>query len=289
MGLVCAGQLNTLLQFSQTANSELRLWFSTRITLELRPTDSLTPYYLTVADFKTHISTSTILGIGYGTGAYFLIGMPLEHCLIASGLCSLAGMLPDLDSDSGVPVREMLCFVSVIVPMLMVPRFAALGICCENMVLASAVVYVGIRFGIGTIFKKYTVHRGMWHSIPAAMIAGMFMYLVCMSEDVGVRLFKSWAVVLGFVSHLLLDELYSVDWQGKKIRVKKSFGTAMKFFSSRPWANFTTYAKLAVLLVMILSDGPLMDYFGREAIDVPFSARSWIHDHLLGGHDHVHR
>ena len=244
-----------------------------------------------LANFKTHITTSTLLGIGYGTGAFFMLDMPLQHCLIAGGLCSLAGMLPDLDSDSGVPVREMLCLVSVVVPMLMVPRFEMLGLCCEDMVLASAILYVGIRFGIGAIFKKYTVHRGMWHSIPAAVIAGLFMYLVCMTEDVGIRLFKSWAVVLGFLSHLLLDEVYAVDWQGKKIRVKKSFGTAMKFFSKRPWANVTTYAKLIFLFGLVISDGFLMEYLGHQPIELPFSAREWVSENIFdGGHqDHVHR
>ncbi|HMO13107.1 MAG TPA: metal-dependent hydrolase [Pirellulaceae bacterium] len=242
-----------------------------------------------MADFKTHITTSTLLGIGYGTGAYFVLGVPIDHCLIAAGLCSISGMLPDLDSDSGVPVREMLCLVSVIVPMLMVPRFVALGLHGESMVIAAGLVYLGIRFGIGNIFKKYTVHRGMWHSIPAALIAGMFMFIVCLSNDVGIRLFKSWAVVLGFISHLLLDEIYSVDWQGRRIRVKKSFGTAMKFFSKRPWANVSTYAKLILLAVIIAADEVAMNYFGREKLDVPISARDWFQDYLNGNSPQIFR
>ncbi len=242
-----------------------------------------------MANFKTHITTSTVLGVAYGVGAHVVFGIPLQPCLIAGGLCSLAGMLPDLDSDSGVPVREMLCLVSVVVPMLMVPRFIALGLSCDNMVLASAVVYVGIRFGIGAIFKKYTVHRGMWHSIPAAGIAGLFMFLVCMTEDVGIRVFKSWAVVIGFVSHLILDEIYAVDWQGKKVRVKKSFGTAMKFFSKRRWANVTTYAKLIFLILLVVTDQAAMEYFGKDKIDVPMFANDWFQDIFQGSRDRLRR
>ena len=44
-----------------------------------------------MANFKTHISTSTMLGIGYGIGAYFLWDVPAQHCIIAAGLCSVAG------------------------------------------------------------------------------------------------------------------------------------------------------------------------------------------------------
>ena len=58
-----------------------------------------------MADFKTHITTSTVLGVGYGATAYFGFDMPMSHCFVAGAMCSVAGMLPDLDSDSGVPVR----------------------------------------------------------------------------------------------------------------------------------------------------------------------------------------
>lgn len=233
-----------------------------------------------MANFKTHISTSTVLGVGYATGAYLLLDIRVEHCLLAGILCSIGGMLPDLDSDSGVPVREMLCLTSVLVPMLMVQRFHALGLGIEEMVMASAVIYVAIRFGFGTLFKKYTVHRGMWHSIPAAAIAGLFIFLVSFSDDPALRLFKAWAVVLGFISHLVLDEIYAVDWQGNRIRVKRSFGTAMKFFSKNKWANFSTYAKLLALIAIVLSDHAAMNYFGQEPIDLipDFSAADWIRE-----------
>ena len=71
-----------------------------------------------MAGFQTHISVSTITGVGYGVWGYNC-GAPLETCILAGGLCSVAGMLPDLDSDSGRPVQEISAFAAV-VPMLMV-------------------------------------------------------------------------------------------------------------------------------------------------------------------------
>ena len=229
-----------------------------------------------MADFKTHISTSTILGVGYGVGAFLVWDVPLQHCVIAAGLCSVAGMLPDLDSDTGVPVRETLCFVAVLIPALMIPRFRALGVEPEWIALWSILIYVGFRFGVGTIFKKYTKHRGMWHSIPAALIAGLVTFLVTMSSDLEMRVFKSWAVMLGFMSHLVLDEIYAIDLYGKRIRLKKSFGTALKFFSHSPWANISTYGKLAIVIVLVLGDEMAMDYFGQEPIDIPRVATDWF-------------
>jgi len=225
-----------------------------------------------MADFKTHITTSTVIGVGLGFAGYALMDFSIPHCLVAGALCSVAGMLPDLDSSSGIPQREMLCFVAVLVPMLMLRRMEALGMDPEMMVFASGVLYVVIRFGIGRIFRKFTKHRGMWHSIPAALIAGLATYLVCLSPEIEIRIFKAWAVVLGFISHLLLDEIYSVNWAGKRIRVKKSFGTAMKWFSGSTYANVSTYAKLAFLILVAMGDASLMEYIGREPIDFSVTA-----------------
>ena len=75
-----------------------------------------------MAGFKTHITTSTLLGVGYGAGGYYF-GIPLETCMLGAGLCSVSGMLPDLDSDSGIPLRETSMFAAAIVPILMLDRF----------------------------------------------------------------------------------------------------------------------------------------------------------------------
>ena len=212
-----------------------------------------------MADFKTHISTSTALGVVFGGAGYFLFDIPVAHALVAGSLCSVAGMLPDLDSKSGIPQREMLCFVSVITPMLMLPRLDAFGLTTEHKVFVAGVMYVLVRFGIGGLFRRFTKHRGMWHSIPAAVIAGLATFMVCLSADFNIRLFKAWAVVLGFVSHLFLDEVYAVNWEGKLPSAKKSFGTAMKFFGNSTFFNVMIYAKLAVMIFVVVSDDYLMD------------------------------
>jgi membrane-bound metal-dependent hydrolase YbcI (DUF457 family) len=229
-----------------------------------------------MADFKTHITASTSLGLIYSTAAFYTYGVPLEHCLIAGGLCSASGMLPDLDSSSGIPQREMLAFLSVFVPMLMLPRFEAMYLKPEHMVLATGLLYLLIRFGVGGLFKRYAKHRGMWHSIPAALIAGMIAFLISFSGSTGIRIFKAWAVVMGFLSHLVLDEIYSVDWQGKKIRVKRSFGTALKLFGKKPSLNMLIYTKVIILAIMIASDEYLMDCYCGTGEQQTKSGFDWV-------------
>ena len=235
-----------------------------------------------MAGFKTHISTSVAVGVGYGAvGAY--AGIRLETCMVASGICGLAGILPDLDSDSGVPVRETIAFVAAVIPMLMVDRFRQLGLSNESLVLTAGLIYLFIRFGVGDVFKRYTVHRGMWHSIPAAATIGFLAYIICSTGDHPLRLYKSGAAVLGFMTHLVLDELWSIEVYRGRVRLKKSFGTALKLWSKRPWANVSTYGKLVLFASLAFGDPIMMDKLGKGKEGFPKTARNLVDDVLGQG------
>lgn len=235
-----------------------------------------------MADFKTHITTSTILGIGYGAGAHFGLQMPLESCMLAAGLCSISGMLPDLDSDSGIPFRETVSITAAIVPMLMIDRFQHLGFSTESIVLAAGLIYIVIRFGVAEIFKRYTVHRGMWHSVPAAVIATLLAYLVCSCEDTTLRVFKAGGVFVGFMSHLVLDEMYAIEVKRGAPRIKKSFGTAIKFWGNSLWGNVSTYGKLVIIGFVAFGDPVWMESVTHELHqikeDIPHTANQWIEE-----------
>jgi hypothetical protein len=185
-------------------------------------------------------------------------------------------MLPDLDSDSGVPVREVTALTAALVPALMIPRFEQLGLDREHLVLTTAVVYLAVRFGLGGLFKGYTVHRGMWHSLPAAAIAGLVTFLLVSGTDMPIRLFKSGAVVLGFLSHLVLDELFSVQVRRGRLRIKHSLGTALKLWTTHSlWANVSTYGKLAALVALVFGDPYLMKQLGVQPTEIRDSAQQW--------------
>jgi len=229
-----------------------------------------------MAGFKTHITTSTVAGVGYGAAAHLLFEVPPSSCMLAAGLCSVSGMLPDLDSDSGVPIRETMAFAAAVVPMLMLDRFVHMGLNRESIVLAGALVYIIIRFGVSELLKRYTVHRGMWHSVPAALIAFLLAFVICSSELMWPRFFKAGAVLLGYVTHLVLDEIYSIEWGKLGPRTKKSFGTALKFWGKSLWGNVSTYAKLILILALAVGDPLLMELGGYYKSDSYFAARETV-------------
>ena len=218
-----------------------------------------------MAGFKTHITTSTILGIGYGAAAYLKFQLPPSTCILAGGLCSVSGMLPDIDSDSGRPLRESLSFAAAVVPMMMVDRFRALGMNLETIILAGGGIYLAIRFGLAAILKHLTVHRGMFHSLPAAGIAGEAAFLAFGCERLDLRYFVAGAVVLGFMSHLILDEIWSVEMKRGVPHLKSSFGTAMKFWGPAAGPNVLTYVMLVAMSFLAINDPAWMSRFGSWA------------------------
>ena len=76
-----------------------------------------------MAGFKTPVTVSSLLGCGYAGVGLVHFGMRPDTAILGGALCGFSGMLPDLDSDYGVPLRETMSFTAAVVPMLLLHRF----------------------------------------------------------------------------------------------------------------------------------------------------------------------
>lgn len=207
-----------------------------------------------MAGFRTHITVSGALGITYGGLAVEPLGFTTEAGVLAAGVTAVGGMLPDLDSDSGIPVREMFGLAAAVVPLMLVRRLMHAGVSTEGILATIMFGYVFIRYFVADVFKRLSVHRGMYHSVPAMFVAGLCVYLAYSSPDRTLRILLGCGVMLGFLSHLILDEVYSVDWRGVKPKLKSSAGSALKFGSSSVGATATCYLILGGLLYLAYLD-----------------------------------
>ena len=207
-----------------------------------------------MAGFRTHITVSSALGIAVGAAAVQPLGFPTDTAILAAGLTAVGGMLPDLDSDSGIPIREMFGLAAVVLPLTLIPRLAHMHVTQEGILAAILFGYLAIRYLGSRVFKHFTVHRGMFHSIPAMLIAGLVIYLGYHSPDRRLRVLLGTGIVLGFLSHLVLDELYSVDLRGMKVKLNKFAGTAVKFVSPSLIATVTCYSLLGGLIYLAYLD-----------------------------------
>src|SRR5262245_3684730 len=210
-----------------------------------------------MASYQGHLALAAPLWAAYGiAGAVYLLqGSDWGVYFLAAGLTTLGGLLPDLDSDSGVPVREMFGLLAAAVPILLFRRLQHMGFPLEEILVILAALYLLIRYGGAAIFKRITVHRGMFHSIPAMFIAGLVVYLLDRGptpnmEQLLERVYLAGGVMIGFLSHLVLDEVYAVDFMGLRVKLNKYAGSAIKFWSSSLLATATTYLILAALAVL---------------------------------------
>jgi len=140
----------------------------------------------------------------------------------------VGGVLPDIDLKQSQPSRVLFSILGTV---------AALAWLFANMLmhtglelwLGAIAVYLLVRFPLWWMFHSMTTHRGALHSLIAAVMFGILMCAVAWRLLQATEL-QSWLLGIflcsGFLVHLILDELYSVDFTG--VRIKQSFGTALK-------------------------------------------------------------
>jgi hypothetical protein len=124
----------------------------------------------------------------------------------------------------------------------------------DAMVLAGGLIYLSIRFGLAWVLRHYSVHRGMFHSLPTALIFSELAFLLCSSGGLPLRFYEAGAVMMGFLSHLILDEIWSIEWRGWRFGLKSSSGTAFKAWGPCMWSNALTYVLMVATTVVVLND-----------------------------------
>ncbi len=222
-----------------------------------------------MAGYREHISVSGMLGVTYGAASVFGFGFTPVQGVIAGCLTGVAGMIPDLDSQTGKPVREMFSLIAAAAPMVMMERLLVWGGNVETAMLLGFALYVAIRYGGATVLGYCSVHRGMFHSIPTMLIAAELTFLAYKSDSLSVKFLMALGVALGVLSHLILDELYSVQWSGVRIKLNKAAGSAFKMFGKNLAANAVTYALLATCTYAALVDLGWVDAPQSDGVPKP--------------------
>lgn len=211
-----------------------------------------------MAGYKEHISVSGLLGIGYGTIASLVLGFTPTQGILAGVLTWVGGMLPDLDSETGRPIKELFSLTAAVASFVAMRCSIHKGLDPDDAILMAVVTYAGVRYGGSAILSKFAVHRGMFHSLPALIICGEAVFLSYISDSYPVKFLMAGGISLGFLSHLVLDEVYSVERKGVTIRLKKSAGSALKWFGNGLFGNAVAYAILLTMTYITLVDSGVL-------------------------------
>jgi len=206
-----------------------------------------------MANFNTHLAVASVGSGLCATVALAGHAAPNNYLLTLTMAGTIGGILPDIDLERAVPARMLFSVLGI------VAAFIALFTLNEKHSIAELwIIWLGAyfitRYGVYKAFEKRTHHRGVFHSILAGsffaiLTADIFDHIL--GEPPALAWLTGLFLFIGFIIHLVLDEIYSVDVEGRTI--KKSFGTALKLFDTH---SLRASALMAVAVVAVLLVAP---------------------------------
>lgn len=216
-----------------------------------------------MANFKTHLTitviASTILSESFLSIGFFTI----YDAMIAFMIGILGGLLPDVDSEYSTSLKWVSTILSVTMISIALEKTLHHYSLIEMLILSVIIIFF-IQFPLIKLIKVFSSHRGMFHSIPVAIIFGLIITITS-QNFLSVKPSISWLYGLILTStyllHLITDELYSIDIKNK--RLKHSFGSAFKLFklknSTDKMYTFFVYLLLFNLLYLVSNNKLLMN------------------------------
>jgi hypothetical protein len=203
-----------------------------------------------MANFNTHLSVGITASAVLSTVFLSMKLLTPNETIVAFVIGTFGSLLPDIDADNSKSIEIAFSIISLLITMIFVFANIELYSIIEILVM-SGIIFSIFRFGFIGIFRKVSRHRGMFHSIPVAFIWGLSI-VILMHNFFNINTLVSWVyglmMTIGYIIHLALDELYSVDLENRKM--KKSYGTALKFFASSKIQNILVYASLIFLILI---------------------------------------
>ncbi len=186
-----------------------------------------------MANYATHIAAGTVISGALAT-LTLAADVISEESLVAVTLAGVVGsILPDIDLRDSRASRILFSGIGAFA------SFCVLFLAAAHYSIAELwIIWLGslilVRYGFHAVFHRVSVHRGVWHSLLAGAFCGVstsILYHYVLGLHEGVAWLGGLFMFIGYIVHLVLDEMYSVDFMGQ--RLKASFGTALKFFDRR--------------------------------------------------------
>jgi hypothetical protein len=204
-----------------------------------------------MANFTTHIAVGTIVSGALATLTMAADVIAPDNLVAVTAAGVLGSVLPDIDLKDSRPAQAMFSGLALFL------SFVALFTIAYKFSIAEMWgiwlgTLIGVRYGAAYIFHRFSYHRGIWHSLLAGVFfvfltAAVFRHVLGRPE--GVAWLAGGFLFIGYLTHLALDEIYSVDVMDT--RIKSSFGSAFKLIDSKHWGDTAVIGGLAALVFMV--------------------------------------
>ncbi len=213
-----------------------------------------------MANFRTHLAVGTVASglLASLTTAAAVVTTNVVISLTLAG--ALGSVLPDIDLQRSRSSRIIFFFLALFLSFCFLFAFSF-----QFSILEMWVLWIGVFVFVGFIgqflFHKFAKHRGVFHSMLAALVFA-FLTAIVFYQVFDANPVVSWLagsfMLFGYFVHLCLDEVYSVDFDNQ--RVKRSFGTALKLIEHRS-VGASTVMGIAAVGTFLLTP-PMETFFG---------------------------
>ncbi|MCQ2975784.1 MAG: metal-dependent hydrolase [Bacteroidales bacterium] len=224
-----------------------------------------------MADFKTHVELGAATGFAVAIVSYNWNLIPNAYMAVIVFFATLIGsFLPDMDSDSGLPVKIIFTFYAYFMAAMTLYWMHVAGANLPLKIFVPVASFCFVKLYLQNFFNKHTNHRGIFHSFPAYILSFLVALFIASTTKLSIReqFVISFAVSCGYLCHLILDELWSMNvvsegiFGNKKYTmdqiihrhfgVKKSFGTALDlgFNQKEKIPGILAWASVIVLFII---------------------------------------
>jgi len=218
-----------------------------------------------MANYKTHKNIG-ILSAAIALGGVTTLNTELNYFNINNAsmvvfflLAVIGSLLPDVDLKISKPTKILRSALAIFITVLYILNISIIVDLLDKVLANTQLIDYSSYIAYGSalvipyllsyttlkIIQGLTYHRGIIHSVPFAVLFSLgIIALLSSGGNNGMIDFKilsfdlstdiNFVVLgffLGFITHLILDEAFSVDFRNRKM--KKSFGTALSFYSSK--------------------------------------------------------
>jgi len=204
-----------------------------------------------MANFATHIGVGVIVSGAMAT-LTLAANVISQESLVAVTMAGVLGsVLPDIDLKDSRAGRIFFSGLAVFI------SFCVLFVNADKYSIAELWLlwlgaFVLVRYGAAAAFHRFSYHRGIWHSLLAALFfwfATTIVFKHVLGHHEAVAWLAGGFMFIGYLSHLILDEIFSVDLMDK--RLKSSFGSALKLYDARNIGDTTLIAVLTVIAFLL--------------------------------------
>jgi hypothetical protein len=238
-----------------------------------------------MANFPTHIAVGTVVSGAMATVTVAADMVTPENIVAVTLAGVLGSILPDIDLEVSRPAKAMFSGLAVFF------SFAVLfGLETNKYSIAEMLIlWLGtlflVRYGAKEAFFRFSYHRGVWHSLLALLFCSLvtaWVFYNLLGRHESVAWLAAVFMGVGFLTHLILDEIYSVDVMDT--RLKASFGTALKLFDYRNLRHSAAMGLATVLVLMAApSPRPFMETVASPALWVGLNHRLLPRDKWFQG------